>query len=453
MTPHKQQAARLLVRQEGGFVLVLTALLTVVLLSMMALVIDLGYAMSMRRALQASTDAAATAAAMDLGVSNGNPTAKATLFSSVTGNKNARAALTGVTINTQVKCTNYMANLTTGGNCTSSTTPANTVTVTQRATLPTFFGRIMSRNSLDVVTVATAGMRGGGMPPLDVMIVLDTTRSMDDDCSAAVPGLSKPTRLDCAKYGVRALVTAFWPCPQSEATCGTITDGNVAKAYDKVGLSVFPGLKATTPLSREFDCSSNIGETEIAAYGSSPVYTIVPLSTDYKTSFNSGLNGSVSNMVKSVTWADGNTCTSSSYGAENPGGQGSYFAGALNSAQAALVSGGRSDVQNVIIFISDGDATRYSGGPANPCRTAVTTADTIAATGTWIYSVAYGASSSSSNSCGDDSPATSALATMQGIASDSSKFFNQPSSGDLTAIFKQIGYSLLNTRLLDDGTL
>ncbi len=449
----RQPLPERLARNERGFVLVFVALLTVVLLSATALVIDVGYAMSIRRALQASTDAAAAAAAMELSEKNGDPAATARLFSSVAGSKNARSAMAGATIQTQVKCTNFMANLLTGGSCTSATTPANTVTVTQRVSVPTFFAKVMGYNNLVVETMATAGMRGGGMPPLDVMIVLDTTRSMDGSCSGSVPGKSGPKRLDCAKYGVRELLTAFWPCPQSQGACGTVTDGNVSKPYDKVGLTIFPGLKTTVSLSKELDCHSNLGESDISPYGSSPVYTVVPLSSDYKTSFYSGLNGSVSNLVKSVVWADGNSCASGSYGVENPGGQGSYFADALTSAQAALSSAGRSDVQDVIVFVSDGDATRYTGGPANPCHMAVTVADTIAATGTWIYSVAYGASSSATSTCNNDSPRISALTTMQGIASDPSKFFNQPVSGDLTAVFKQIGQNLLTTRLLDDSTL
>ena len=46
----------------------------------------------------------------------------------------------------------------------------------------------------------------------------------------------------------------------------------------------------------------------------------------------------------------------------------------------------------------------------------------------------------------------SAYNTMRQIASDSTKFFSQPSAGDLTAAFRQIGQSLLTTRILDDNT-
>ena len=75
----------------------------------------------------------------------------------------------------------------------------------------------------------------------------------------------------------------------------------------------------------------------------------------------------------------------------------------------------------------------------------------MAASGTWVYAVAYGAASS--GGCSDDtSPRITPYATMQGIASDSSKFYSQATSGSLTAIFQQIGQNLLNTRLIDDDT-
>lgn len=436
---------------ERGQVLPLVALATVVLLGMMGLAIDVGYTYSVRQAMQASTDAAATAAAQEIGVTGGDPTAKAALFGMGVGGKNARAAVTGSTISTTVKCTNYMANLMTGAGCTSATTPPNTVTVTQSASVPLFFGPVMGRRTLRVVTTATAGAKGGAMPPLDVIIVLDTTGSMGGSCSATVTGVSSPTRLDCAKAGIRTLLNAMWPCSNTQANCGAATGGHVSNPIDEIGLAVFPGLKASTALSKEFDCTQNVGSAGIAPYGSSPVYVIAPLASDYKPSAFGTLSGSTSNMVKAVDWGDGNTCGSNSYGAENPGGQGSYFAGAINAAQSALTSGGRATVQNVIIFVSDGDANRYTGGPTNPCHQAITAAQAATAAGTWVYSVAYGASTSSTGSCTDDSPRISAYSTMSQIASDSKKFFNQPASGDLTAAFRQIGQSLLTTRLLDDG--
>src|SRR5262249_1859127 len=98
----------------------------------------------------------------------------------------------------------------------------------------------------------------------------------------------------------------------------------------------------------------------------------------------------------------------------------------------------------------DGDAT-YTG-VSNPCHAAITNAASAAAAGTWVYSIAYGASTSASSSCIHDSTRISAYSAMQQLASDSSKFFNQPSAGDLTSIFQHIVVDLTGARLVNDNT-
>lgn len=435
--------------EERGQAIIVMALAMVMLIGAVGFAVDVGNVMGVRRALQASTDAAATAGAQDIGVTGGDPTAKALAYSAVSGNLNARTGIPNVTISTSVVCKNFMANLMTGANCAGGL-PLNTIVVTQTAVVNTWFAKVLGFSTMTVVTRSTSGMKGGGMPPLDVIIVIDTTGSMGTSCSGTGTGVTSPDRLDCAKAGIRTLLNAFWPCGQEMSNCGTVTAGNVANPIDRVGLMVFPGLKSTTPVSDELDCTSNLASTEIAPYGSSPNYSIVSLSSDYKTSFNSALQGSTSDMVKAVDYGDGHGCSANgTYGLEGPGGQGSYFAGAITAAQAALVAGARTGVQRVIIFLSDGDANTYSGAPANPCRSAITAADAAATAGTWVYSVAYGASTTSG--CSDDSPSITSYSTMQQIASDSSKFFNQPAAGDLTAAFKQIGNNLVNTRMLDDS--
>lgn len=445
--------ARQPLSSERGQALILAALAGVIMVGAVSFAIDFGHVLGVRRALQVSTDAAATAGAQDIGVTGGDPSAKATLYSSVSGNKNARSTIPNVSISAQVVCRNFMAQLMTGANCTSSTTPANTIVVTQTAPVNLFFGRILGFPSMTVVTRATAGAKGGGMPPLDVIIVVDTTQSMNGNCSASGTGVSSPKRLDCAKAGVRTLLDLFWPCGQEMANCGAVTSGNVANPIDRVGLMHFPGLKSTTPVSRNLDCTDNIGSGDIANYNASPTYMMVPLSSDYKTSYNGSLQGSSSNVVKSVHYGDGAGCSANgAYGLEVQGGVGSYFTGVINAAQASLLSTARNGVQRVIIFVSDGDANEYAANtPANPCQEAIAAADSAAATGTWIYAVAYGAATS--GGCGDDSGAgkPTPYQTMQGIASDSSKFFSQPAAGDLTTVFRQIGYNLVSTRILDDS--
>ncbi len=449
MTERRASFLRRVRHDQGGQVLIFVAVGLVSLIGMIAFVTDIGYVLGSRRALQASTDAAAAAGAMDIGETGMDPVATATAFSSKAGSKNARPNLPNVSITASVKCTNFMAQLMTGANCTNATTPPNTMVVTQTSVIPMYFANILGIHTMSVTATATAAMRGGVMPPLDLMIVLDTTGSMSDNCSATIPGISSPDRLDCAKAGVRALLSALWPCSQSLSNCGAASGGNYSNPIDKAGMIIFPGLTSGAAVSQEYDCASNVSSAEIADYNASPNYLIVPLSSDYRTSTTSGLNGASSNLVKSVDWADGNTCSSGSYGLERPGGVGSFFSGAINAAQSTLVSSGRANVQNVIVFVSDGDATSSTGG-SNPCHSAITAAQAATAAGTWVYSVAYGASTSSG--CAVDSPSISAYSTMQQIASSSTMFFSQPAAGDLTAIFTKIGQNLLNTRLLDDAT-
>jgi hypothetical protein len=288
---------------------------------------------------------------------------------------------------------------------------------------------------------------------MDIVVIIDNTNSMDNDCSASVPGISDPSRLDCAKQGMRLLLNELWPCSSTLPNCGTITNGNNANPLDKVGLMVFPGLLPSTNVNQEYDCPQNLSGSEVSPYGASPApnYLIIPLASDYRTSTTSGLNGASSNLVKTVEWASGNTCGSSSYGLETPAGQGSYYAHALTAAQAHLVANARPDAQKVIILIADGDMNWT--GTANPCQDGVAAGQAAAAAGTWVYSIAYGASSSSST-CAEDSPASiNGLQTMRDTASDSSKFFNQPAAGDLTDIFEHIIQQLTTTRLVRDDTL
>ena len=95
-------------------------------------------------------------------------------------------------------------------------------------------------------------------------------------------------------------------------------------------------------------------------------YQIVGLGNDYLTA-GKALNNA-SNLVKAVGGATG--CASLTA----VGGVGTYYAGAISAAQAALPSNGN---QNVIILVSDGDASSNKMGTLNTkqqCQQAVTAA-------------------------------------------------------------------------------
>jgi hypothetical protein len=149
---------------------------------------------------------------------------------------------------------------------------------------------------------------------------------------------------------------------------------------------------------------------------------------------------------------------------------GTFYADAITAAQTALTTNERATAQNVIIFLGDGDANATATNmPAakvsNQCHEGVTAAHATATAGTWVYSIAYGASTSSSGSCDTDSPAISACATLQEMASDATKFFSDTTGGtstctsaahpitDLNAIFKYIGTDTSSARLLSNNTI
>jgi hypothetical protein len=275
------------------------------------------------------------------------------------------------------------------------------------------------------------------------MIILDTTASMntsDSNCS-----ISNATREDCAVAGVRSLLQGFWP------------------SQDHVGLMLFPGVNNSTSVGYEYDCASSPTPT-IVAYNASPIYKIISLSSDYKTSDTTTTLNTGSNLVKAAR-GGASGCTQ---GLTAVGGEGTYYADAITAAQTDLTTNGRSGIQKVIILLSDGDASASSskmptGKYNNQCQEAVTAAQAATTAGTWVYSIAYGANTSSTGSCSTDSPHISACSTMSSIASDSSKFYSDNSGGsggctstnsasELVEIFNHVGSSVTMPRLLPNNT-
>jgi len=480
-------------RGEEGQVLVILAVSMVALLAVAALAIDFGFVYHAYSELQASTNAAATAGALEL--PNTDAVTVANTYSGIAGGKNVRGDLPGVTMMSgypQMQCLAYLVDTLTCDNAAG----ANAVAVVQQVTVPTFFARVIGISSLTLKAYALAAMKGGNPTPANVVVILDSTASMqqsdsDPACKSAT-GIRNPTKLDCAKWGVRMLLKAFSPCAANLKSCGTVTNGNVENAVDEVGLLTFPGLTASTYVPNEYaNCGSTSVSSRISKYSTPtsipPYFTIVSPSSDYRTSDTSGLNGSSSNLVKAVDWQDGNNCTSSQYGIQDPGGVGTYYAGVITQAQTDLsaITGTRSSVQNAIVLLSDGDAnatcnpghgtncsassdfttTTPASQVTNECHRAIAAAQAAAATqnsaglGTWVYAVAFGATN---GGCSTDSPSITSCNTMTSIASESSKFYSDAANGcrsqahpDITSlgeIFQTISGDFTYTRLLPFDT-
>ena len=242
-------------------------------------------------------------------------------------------------------------------------------------------------NSWTVSAKAIAVVAGGPAKALNVMFVLDTTASMastTDDTGCAVPNISSPKKLDCAKYGIQLILKQLNP------------------AIDKVGVMAFPGMSKNW-----IPCT---GSPSIEPYGTSGIiYQIngTTLSTDYATTIgklndSSALVQAVGDNVNKLTG-----CLSA------PGGEGTFYAEAISAAQSALVAEGSPTAQNVIIFLSDGEANQVPadgkmdatyaltacspsancspGHQVQQCNQAVKNAASATAAGTWVYVLAYDA--------------------------------------------------------------
>jgi len=465
---------------QSGQVIPWVVLAMVMLLSMAAFVIDIGNAFVCYRELQASTDAAALAGAEVLPASNAAATAIA--YSSVAGNKNAQGNLTNVAMVSGyplLKCLTSLKNI--GMACVSPAS-ANAIQVKQTAQVPTIFAGIFGFKNFTLTASATASMRGSNPTPYNVAILVDTTASMsttDTDCGSL-------SRLACALQGVQVLMQNLSPCAASLATC-TITNGMAANSVDRVSLFTFPNVTVGTA-SKEFDCSSTNPTTVPYSFPSTSAVTYAPTGSttatyqvlgyqsDYRTSDTSATLNSGSNLTMAVGAKSG--CT----GMGDPGGEGTYYAGAIYAAQASLVAeqAAYPGSQNVIIILSDGDATANSSQMAsgatnsgtypsyvNECGQAVTAALAATAAGTRVYSVAYG---SAGSGCGTDTSGTykgiTPCQTMQKIASAPQYFFsdyNQSGSGstcqsasqpttNLSQIFTQIAADMTVARLIPDSS-
>jgi hypothetical protein len=200
----------------------------------------------------------------------------------------------------------------------------------------------------------------------------------------------------------------------------------------------------------------------------------VGFSSDYRLADTSSSLNPASDIVMEAGGKSG--CTPMSA----PGGEGTYYAGAIYAAQAALVAEKTANPgsQNVMVIISDGDAGTTDSGALpgastssgtypstkQQCAQAVTAAKAAVTAGTRVVTVAYGAESSG---CGQDtSPTITPCETMQDMADSSQDFYSdytatggtsscvsasQPTTS-MSQIFTDIATSLSVPRLIPNNT-
>jgi Putative Flp pilus-assembly TadE/G-like/von Willebrand factor type A domain len=394
---------------ESGQALVLCMVTLAVLLGCAAVAVDLGHAYYVKRSLQSSADAAALAGAQEL-PSGFSAALKAREYSASAGNKNERSNVPGVQTDVEVKCV-----------AVAPCRPVNAVYVTESTDVEMFFAKVFGIDSLSV-SARAAACSPCASRPLDIMLVLDRTGSMCMDHE----GNSDPscTDLENAKEGVRTFLGLLDP------------------ALDSVGMSVLPPASSSSNRCATPPTNSTYNST-------SSVYTVAPLRNDYKSAAGAPLNTS-SRLVSTLNCLEGGGVTA--------------YANALEAAQTELNARGRSDAQDVIVFLSDGAAnygpTYYpSTSPyrRQPCRQGVTSAAAIKASGTLVYSIGYdlnaldgGANECRLQSTGNlESPAITAYDAIRQIASGPDEFFNQPGAGELEGIYSKIAGDLAGARLIE----
>ncbi|MGE0668696.1 MAG: pilus assembly protein TadG-related protein [Sphingomonadales bacterium] len=415
-----------------GAVAIVIGIAIVALIGVAAVVIDIAYVYSVRRQLQNATDQAALAGASQVYQSAGSSTA--TSYSATTGNKNMPQGVSVSMVSgyPQVKCLSSI-----GLPCAGSPS-GNAIVVMQTATIPTFFARIFGKDTVSITTQATAAAAGSSPKPYNIALIIDTTGSMDTNDGYC--GGTTRTRITCAKLGGQEVLKGMYP------------------SMDSVALFTFPGVTSASK-NKHYNCNSD--EATSVAYKSSPVYEIISLANDYKSTDVTTTLVTSSNIVRAFG-GGGTGCTQ---GMGTPGGQGTYFADVINTAQAHLEANAETGTQAIMILLSDGDAGADSSNVGSSkyddqCQQAVNaaTAAKTSSIGTWIYAVAY--SAPTSGGCSKDSPYISPCNTMKAIASDTSKFFASGGSctstvnniNDLVTIFARITGSLMSPRLLPDNT-
>jgi hypothetical protein len=471
---------------EGGQILVITGVALVLMLCCVGLVVDVGHAMLVQRQLQAGVDAAALAGVQHLPDETAAENV-AVQYSATPGSKNAVNTVDNAATTAEVLCIVGVPG------CNRRDGGVNGIKVRSTSTVPTWFGRVIGINELKVSAQATA-CSPCTVKPLDIMIVLDRTGSMCQPISCDNPNNLSDLRY--ARDGIETFVSFLDP------------------SVDKVGLALFPPV-----LADEYrdDCpytpwqgnpSGPLPDGRYFAYDKwwHPNGNVKP---------NSNADPAI-HVVASLEGADGNP--DDDYLIEDPtdgwvlnkppyagtstflqrlwcqGGAGSTtYANSIEEAQDELNDNGRGNVQDIIIFLSDGGAnttqldvpqspvhhTLQGTNETRPCGNGVRSAGFAKAAGTIVYTIGYdlAAAAGTPEPCRKPDPTTGhqnnsiGLETGCGVAPSGwghpvngctseaaliamasvdgaglPLYYNKPNPGQLNTIFQQIAIDLSGAR-------
>jgi hypothetical protein len=369
------------------------AVLAVVIFALVALSaagVETGHVYYAYRLLQASTNAAALAAAQgmpDIGTSGSTTVGTAwgnlITYSSQSGEKNATNILQSDSITADFYCASSITGspFNVGcqtppsgeGSCTSGST-CNAVKATQTAKVSLWFGGFVGVRTMNLAAQATAAMRGGLHLPYNIAMIIDTTNSMTSGAPSADGCGTNASQVQCAVTGALDMLESMYPCVGGASTTCTSTSDYA----DAVSLFVFPPVAAGSATD-DTNCPTKNPPTVPYAFpvvtpGSSQnlilptsttqypnnagTYQIVSWNQTYKSTNGSSTLLATDPLAVAVG-AGGGTCQ----GLKAPGGQGTYYAQVIYAAQAALVAQQTAEAakgyatSNVLIILSDGDAT------------------------------------------------------------------------------------------------
>jgi Flp pilus assembly protein TadG len=429
-----------MVADEAGQVIVFSLLAMVVLVAMVGFAVDVGHAYLVQRQLQSGVDAAALAGAQHL-PEPGPTTQVAMDYGPTPGKKNAVTTVDNAQTTVTMKCVQAAPG------CSSQFNTYNAVNVKATSNVKTFFARVIGIDTLKVNATATA-CSPCSAKDLDIMLVLDRTGSM---CQRSNGADDHPqcTDLNSAKEGIRTFL------------------GFMDPNLDHVGLSVFPPAyndqsRCVTPTNgaQRFGYDTYFPYWIPAPGGQTPgLYAIVSLEDDYLVPNGSGGWGlastSQSALIDKIDCVEAAGTTS--------------YANAIEEAQHELEAHGRGDVQDVIVFLSDGAANTtprwvpdYLDTPqwrSRPCGAGVEAARMAKNAGTIIYSIGYDLNGFGTDyeQCrqpnGQLEGGITAYDAIRAIATDFDNFYLKPDPGQLNSIFTRIAADLQRpaARLIDDG--
>jgi hypothetical protein len=289
---------------------------------------------------------------------------------------------------------------------------------------------------------STAAMESGPNKPLNLAIIIDTTSSMNDDDDDANCG---NTQIYCALQGMQTLLGSLSPC-----SAGSTTKTGCLAPFDQVSLFTFPNIQAN---NANDDTACPTANPSIPAYsapaipgaknttwtaptGASPTYQVTTYEDDYSATNQAGGGLDTSTPLGIASGADNSRNCG---GLQAPGGDGTYIAGAMYAAMTSLQAqqAANPNSTSAMILLSDGGAnsTRFGSGFSGSSGTYPSTIDqcqqTVAAgqyatsLGIAVYTVAYGASTSSSQCTTDTGKAAISPCTeLQEAASSAANFYS-----------------------------